>query len=146
MKKTYKIEPSRSPFGEHKVENLGTIKEILMSCGGGMGGAQWNEYGEIAGNLNENKFVVLTKAITGQTKDLNTANIVTVKDKQLIKVTTDLTPHYNYGGRKTCNSAVETIYYVVDTSDTVVASNDRNTLAGNKELSNCVIYSEIIKK
>lgn len=145
MNKTYKIEPSRSPFGEHKVENLGTIKEILMTCGGGMGGAQWKEHGEIAGNLNENKFVVLTKVITGQTKDLNTANIVTVEDKQLIKVTTDLTPFYNYG-RKTCNSAEETIYYAVDTSDKVVASNDRNTLVGNKELTNCVIYSEIIKK
>lgn len=145
MNKTYKIEPSRSPFGEHKVENLGTIKEILMSCGGGMGGAKWREHGEIAGNLNENKFVVLTKVITGQTKDLNTANIVTVEDKQLIKVTTDLTPHYNYGC-KTCESAVETTYYAVDTSDKVVATNDRKTLAGNKELSNCVIYSEIIKK
>ena len=145
MNKTISIEPSRSPFGEHKVENLGLIKEVLMSCGGGMGGAYWKEHGDVAGNLNENKFVVLTDAITGETKDLNTRFIVEIEDKQLIKVTTDLTPHYNYG-HTTCKSAVETIYYAVDKSDKVVASSTRNTLAGNKSLEDNRIYSEIIKK
>ena len=147
MNKTFIIEPSCSPFGKHEVTVIGEVSKVMMSCGGGMGGCSWNEFGTITGDTKNDAFVTLTDAVSGETKQLNTRFIVTVETKKLVKVVTDVTPHVNYT-KKVCKSAVQTTYYYIDLSDNAVGSCNRQSLHDNDWLNehHRRIYSETIKK
>lgn len=142
MNKNYVIEPSNSPVGKHQVTEVGLIKKVKMSCGGGMGGSVWNEFGTITGDIYKDNFVTLRDAISGEEKALNTKYIVKVEDKKLIEVLTDITPFKNYG-KKVCEKAFRTIYYYIDLTDTAVATMNRNTLKDNEALKDRKIYEEV---
>lgn len=142
MNKTYKIQSTRSPYGEHKVETIGTINKVLMTCGGGMGGAQWSEFGSFKSDPEIGKMTEFVDAVTGETKVLNPQYIVEIEKKTLVKVTTDQTAHYNYSS-KVCDKAIETRYIWIDLSDTAIADPNRNN--PKDELQSHTIFQEVVK-
>lgn len=116
MKQTYIIGPSKNPYKSHNVTELGEFMKVTMTCGGGMGGARWEEYGTFVTLPNGNTLCEFKDAITGSTVQLGTAYIVKIETVKIIKATTDVTPHYNYHEKK-FKSAVETFYYAINPED-----------------------------
>jgi hypothetical protein len=88
-----------------------SIKEVKVSYGGGMGGANTTFYGKV---VSENKGFITLRDHKEKELEINKRFIVWIKDVQLIKVTFDLTEHANYN-KKTCESYVVTEYYALDT-------------------------------
>lgn len=118
MKKIYELGLTKSPCKSHKVENLGPVSVVHMTCGGGMGGSSWREYGSFETEPEIGKMAKFVSAITGEEKTINPAYIVSIETKALVKVTSDTTPWRNYH-RTECKKRIETMYLCFDESDTI---------------------------
>ena len=146
MNKNIVIAPTYSPNAGHEVKNLGIINKVVMSCGGGMGGSRWNEYGKFNSIPEIGNMVQFVDAVSGETKTINPSFIVKIEEVQLVKVTTDVTPHANYAV-KSCNKATHTTYYWFDKSDTIsgVREYQRGAMDADK-LKDNIIYTEYVKE
>lgn len=91
------------------------VSRVKMSCGGGMGGSVWYEYGKFD-NLDSNKLCEFTDAITGEKKTLNTSFVVKIESGTIVKMSFDTTAHANYN-TKICKKQTHTIYRYIKTSD-----------------------------
>ncbi len=103
--KTYRVGKPVSPSN-----NLETIllkaKEILITYGGGMGGANKTYY---VTKVNGNEYTL----ITGEVIKLNKDFIVRERDVKLVKVTTDTTEHSNYRSI-TCKQSIVVAYHLLE--------------------------------
>jgi hypothetical protein len=93
------------------------ISKVTISCGGGMGGSKWCEYGNFE-HLESNQLCGFKDAITGERRTINTAFVVEVETGKLVKVDWDTTAHANYGASKPrCEKCIHTRYYFIPTDD-----------------------------
>ena len=115
MNKTIIIKSNYSPYGSHEVKNLGIFSRVLMSCGGGMGGSKWYEYGTFEETPQVGKMATLVDAVSGEKKTINPNYIVSIEEKKLVRVVTDVTAWKNYN-KKVCTKATHTSYYWFDKS------------------------------
>lgn len=68
------------------------ISRIRMSCGGGLGGAQWFEYVYRIGYEDLNKKFIKVERIDGKEISINTSNVVDIEDFTLVEA-----QYYNNG-------------------------------------------------
>lgn len=147
MNKNIVICPTYSPNAGHEVKNLGIINKVRMSCGGGMGGSTWYEYGKFKSTPKIGELVEFVDAVSGETKSINPSFIVKVEQVQLVKVTTDVTPHANYAV-KSCDKATHTTYYWFDKTDSISGIREHHTFGvmDSNKLKDNIIYSEYVKE
>lgn len=146
MNKKIVIVPTYSPSKNHLVLVLGDVTKVKMSCGGGMGGSKWYEFGGFENKPKIGEFVNFVDAVSGETKIINPNYIVEVEEKKLVKVTTDVTEWKNYN-KKVCNKAIHIAYYWFDKTDKVIGSVERygvENAKSERSLEDNLIYSEII--
>lgn len=105
------------PYSPAKRIGLGkqVVYKVEMSCGGGMGGSHWFEYGEIKGDIKTDNIVTLVDAYTKEEKILNRNFIVSIKKVNFITYTWDITEWANYNG-KTCNKKTAVLLYAIPLS------------------------------
>jgi hypothetical protein len=123
------------------------MTKVEMSCGGGMGGSHWYEYGWFKtkpqiGQATE--LVEFVSAVSGETKTINPNFIVTFEDKKLVKTTTDVTAWRNFGVKR-YKKSTHIAYYCFDITDEV--SGDKEKVKKSiraEEIKNYCIYSEVI--
>lgn len=77
------------------------IQRVRISCGGGMGGSSWFEYGKALDPIEPNKIIRFRCYITGEVKFINTSFVVTVENKKVAKVESDCTRNSNFKNKKT---------------------------------------------
>lgn len=118
MNKIYKIGVPKSPCKKQNIEIVGPVSVVMMTCGGGMGGCQWKEYGSFVKEPEIGKMAKFISATTGEEITINPAYIVNIKTKKLVKVTSDTTLWRNYN-KVECKKRIETHYFWFDESDTI---------------------------
>jgi hypothetical protein len=72
------------------------ITVVKMSCGGGMGGSCWYEYGKPLDPIEPNKIIRFRQYITGNTVMLNTNFLVKAQEKKVAKIESDCTRNTNF--------------------------------------------------
>ena len=108
MNQVIQIGKHVSPAPPAKVIDERMIKSIKMSCGGGIGGAQWQEYGYIKnGTPNFTDWVEFEDYFTGETKMLNPNFIVKIEDRKVVAVKSDCRQNSNFK----CNFSIA--YYLM---------------------------------
>ena len=89
--------------------------KILISYGGGMGGAN-NTYYCLKKDLpvleDEKRFIKFKNLINSEEVTINKRFIVSVSEVKIVKVDYDITKWINYNEKK-CNSCIETIFYSI---------------------------------
>ena len=125
---------SPATFIERSTKN---VTEILISHGGGMGGASYRKYGTII-TRNDNGFLIF-ETFLGERIEINQRWVVSIEDKQLIEIIVDVTEHSNYH-KHTCEKHITTECCIVDLSDEVVFNDsfdhdDRNIIYSHKEIT-----------
>ena len=109
-KETIGLTCSPATMLDNKVE---TVTELLISYGGGMGGASERVYGHIE---NEKEDTLDFVDYLGTRTIYNKRFIVSIKPKQLVTIVVDILPHLTYGGKECkVNKAIQTTHYVFDT-------------------------------
>jgi len=134
-----------SPCESHRVINLGTVSRVEITCGGGMGGLHWYVYGTFDEKPQIGKMAYLTDEISGEQITINPNYIVTIKEKQLVKVESDVTPHTNYNG-KTCKKHIKIQYYWFDLMDNITAGTKYDGTASDKIKNNFILAEDKIAK
>lgn len=86
------------------------VLKIKMSCGGGVGGSVWDEYGTTKDDFSKGGFITLKSAFTNEEITINTRFVVKAEEVQLVTMVWDTTPHANYN-RSTCKKQTKTCYY-----------------------------------
>ncbi len=114
-----------------------TVTEILISHGGGMGGASYKKYGTII-KRHDNGFLKF-ETFLGEQIEINLSWVVSIENKQLIEIIVDVTEHSNYH-KHTCEKHITTECCIVDLSDEVVFNDsfdhdDRNIIYSHKEIT-----------
>ena len=91
------------------------VKKVKMTCGGGMGGASWDEYVVDFPETPKCDLIKVTN-YKGEKMTLNTRYVVKVTDSQIVIITTDSqNPHY-YGTKR--------FYYETPCDDDIVLCNE----------------------
>jgi hypothetical protein len=88
-----------------------TVKAFLVSYGGGMGGSSVSYYGKEISNSPREGFIII-ETFEGDSVELNQRFVVSVKDKQIVTILSDVTEHRNYN-KVVCKSAIETRRYLL---------------------------------
>lgn len=91
------------------------VKKVKMTCGGGMGGAQWDEYLLDFPETPRHDLVKVTN-YKGEKMTINTAYVVKIVDRQIVVVTTD-SQNPTYYGKKS-------FYYETFCDENVVQCNE----------------------
>ena len=91
------------------------VQKVKMTCGGGMGGASWDEYIVDFPESIESGLVKVTNH-KGKKMTLNTRYIVKIVDSQIVVITTD-SQNPTYYGKKS-------FYYETPCDDDVVQCNE----------------------
>ena len=94
-----------------KLENIGVVKRVEMTCGGGMGGAHWFLYGIFDNEPEIGKLVRFTNEINGEVITINPKYIVTICEKRIVRVVSQ----YMESGK----NIKQTRYYWLDVRDDV---------------------------
>lgn len=101
-----KVFPPISPSSWADSPEYIKITRVLMTCGGGIGGAQWNEYIRRISNIKSNEIQEFD-AFDGRKVLLNSSFIVKADNYTLVKVKIDSkNPSYPIG--------IHTYYYLVE--------------------------------
>ena len=120
--KTIKIGLSCSPSKMISTEKIET-KKVLISYGGGMGGAHQKLYAtNIKPDWEFDGHLRLT-LISGEEVSINPAFIVMKNDCNVVKVVTDNTQHANYN-EKSCNKSVDTEFIELRYDEDYVVVNE----------------------
>lgn len=107
-------------------EKIIKAQKVLMTCGGGMGGTQWNEYiVDFPDYLTPNDTLIDVTNYLGEKIKLNVAYIVKVSDTQIVSFTTDSKNPHNKGKFK--------FFYETPIDNKVILV--REFLEGNKEFT-----------
>jgi len=136
--KTIKIGLSCSPSRILSHEKIETSK-ILVSYGGGMGGANEKHY--CTKVVRDEKLWKLT-LLTGEVIEVNPEFIVEVAPRTLVKVVSDITEHRNYHS-KTCKLAIETEYIGLHFGEDYAIANDFK-YRGDGELQGRLVSKDIV--
>ena len=91
------------------------IKKVKMTCGGGIGGASWDEYVVDFPETPKCDLIKVTD-YKGKKMTLNTRYIVKVTDSQIVMIATD-SKNPNYYGKKK-------FYYETPCDDDIVLCNE----------------------
>ena len=91
------------------------VKRVKMTCGGGMGGASWDEYIVDLPESTEQGLIKVTN-YKGEKMTLNTRYVVKIVDSQIVAITTD-SQNPNFYGKKS-------FYYETPCDDNVVQCNE----------------------
>ena len=103
------------------------IERVLMSCGGGLGGAQWYEYGDFVDEPKMEEFVRFKDYFTGETKVLNPRFIVKIEDRKVARIESDLTQNHNFHHDKSIRHYImarDAEFELVDECNVEVDKND----------------------
>lgn len=95
------------------------VYKFKMTCGGGMGGAQWDEYVITKDPIRPNSMLTCTDAATGEEKIINSNYIVMSKKVRFVTVTWDTTAWANYNGKK-YKKQTQVLEYQIPISDTYI--------------------------
>lgn len=87
------------------------VKRVKMTCGGGMGGASWNEYVLDFPETPKHDLIKVTN-YKGEKMTINTAYVVKIMDSQIVAIVTD-SQNPTFRGKK-C------FYYETPCDDNVV--------------------------
>ncbi len=94
-------------------------KEILISYGGGMGGASHTYYGTVKPKKGDKTMLIVHDYKTDEIVEINRKFVVSMTDKKLLTVVTDVTAHRNYNDRK-FKSFISTVVSIHKANDTFV--------------------------
>ena len=105
---------SCSPSKIIKHEEI-TLKEVLISYGGGMGGANMTYFCTEAVKVATTPFYKLTR-VNGEEKRVNERFIVEMGNVRLVKVVSDVTAHRNYRDKNATNGekVITTEYFKLE--------------------------------
>lgn len=117
-KKSFAIGKKCSPGAAPVVKSEDNVIMIKMSCGGGLGGACWYEYGSfVSEQVRLNELIQFKDYFTGEIKTLNPRYIVKIEDRKIVAVESDCTMNENMR----CKSQIayylmarDAEYYLVD--------------------------------
>ena len=87
------------------------LREFLVSYGGGMGGTNVYYYGEELATSPRKGFIAVL-GYDGELTEINQSYIVSVKDKQLVTIVSDVTAHRNFN-KTVCSKAIETRHFLL---------------------------------
>ena len=107
-------------------EKIIKAQKVLMTCGGVMGGTQWNEYiVDFPDYLTPNDTLVDVTNYLGEKIKLNVAYIVKVSDTQIVSITTD--------SENSCSKGKFKFFYETPIDDKVILVPE--FLEGNRKLT-----------
>ena len=102
---TFKIYKTCSPSETPVVIEEKNVLLITMSCGGGIGGARWDELVIDEDNkIPSNELYRCVKAVDNKEFTINTRYVVKIEPMTMLRVINDITAHKNYT-KKICNKA-----------------------------------------
>ena len=114
VEEIYKIHKTCTPSEIPVVVDVKNVLLITMTCGGGIGGAQWKELVlDEDCKITSNELHTFIDAISGKEVTLNSHYIVKIEPKQVLKVYDDITAHRNYS-KIVCKRAWNERFIVLD--------------------------------
>lgn len=112
-KETLRIGMTCSPCAMPNVIETKNVLLIKMSCGGGMGGAQWDELVVDDGKeIPSNALRTFVLAVDGTEKTINTAFVVNITPKKMLRVYDDITEWRNYHKKEVKKACKERIFAI----------------------------------
>ena len=127
MKKVVKLGKHVSPSIPPVLLDTALIEKVTMSCGGGLGGSKWEEYGTFIDEAKPNTLAKFKNYITGEVKVLNTSYVVMIESRKVVKIESDVTQNHNFNHKKTIDywlMARDKEFIVVDECNVDVDKDD----------------------
>lgn len=134
MKKTIILGKHVSPSAPPAVSDTGKLWKVKMSCGGGLGGTSWEEYGKFLDELKPATIVRFEDHFTGAVKLLNTNYIVTAQVRKYVSILSDLSRNTCYG--KEYHFSIRTYLMDTDAEYSLVDKCNIEPEVGDAELIN----------
>lgn len=119
-------------------------KRILVSFGGGMGGANITHYCTKVSTLTKDGYLNIT-LITGEKREINPKFIVEKADINIVKLVTDITQHINYNKPSTVTKEIETEFIRLLYNEDYVIIN-KYTPRHTGKLENAVVHKFVTKE
>lgn len=123
----FQIGKKCSPSAPPVLLDTRVITRVKMSCGGGMGGSTWCEYGKALDPIEPNKVIRFRDYITGEVILLNTNYIVKASEKKVAKVKSDCTRNSNFKNKEQIDfwlMSVDAEFQLVDVCNIVPRKED----------------------